>query len=297
MDSLFFNLAVFLFMVPVAFWCYRFAEGPNSSRPGLGNRGDARKNALEQGWFFRTVEPSILFLSFRLAQLPIGEFRNRLDQKIKLSGTWLGLSADEFIAFSILSCLLAAGTGGLLGTLTGQGLWLSAPAGFLGALLPNLEMEASRAKRHLSINRGLPGAIDLAALCVGAGLDFPSALRHSSEQLEDKDELKKEFLQIRRELSLGHTRKRALESFAVRAETPAVVDFVAAVVQAEQKGTPLKEVLRIQGKVLRMRRSVMAEEAAARASVLMMLPLLMIFGCVFLLLLGPFIVNMLESGF
>jgi len=68
------------------------------------------------------------------------------------------------------------------------------------------------------------------------------------------------------------------------------------VVQAEEKGTPLADVLRVQARMLRMRRSVRAEEAAARAGLLMMIPLLMVFACVFLLLLGPLIGSMMESS-
>ncbi|MEZ4339553.1 MAG: hypothetical protein R3B82_23265, partial [Sandaracinaceae bacterium] len=64
-----------------------------------------------------------------------------------------------------------------------------------------------------------------------------------------------------------------------------------------EKGNPLAEVLRIQATMLRMRRSVMAEEAAARAAVLMMGPLMLIFCAIILVLLGPFIVQSMESGF
>ena len=67
--------------------------------------------------------------------------------------------------------------------------------------------------------------------------------------------------------------------------------------QSEEKGNPLAEVLRIQANMLRMRRSVLAEESAARAAVLMMGPLMLIFGAIILVLLGPFIINSMESGF
>jgi tight adherence protein C len=48
--------------------------------------------------------------------------------------------------------------------------------------------------------------------------------------------------------------------------------------------------------MLRMRRSVMAEEAAARAAVLLMGPLMLIFGAIILCLLGPFMVQVSQSG-
>ena len=66
------------------------------------------------------------------------------------------------------------------------------------------------------------------------------------------------------ELDLGHTRRKALEGLAERVPTEPVRDFVASVVQAEDKGTPLAEVLSVQARMLRMRRSVRAEESAAK---------------------------------
>ncbi|HHH28490.1 MAG TPA: type II secretion system F family protein, partial [Polyangiaceae bacterium] len=111
------------------------------------------------------------------------------------------------------------------------------------------------------------------------------------------DSLVEEFRFMLRELELGRTRRQALENFADRCPTEAVRDFVGTVIQSEEKGNPLAEVLRIQATMLRMRRSVMAEEAAARAAVLMMGPLMLIFSAIILVLLGPFIVQSMESGF
>jgi tight adherence protein C len=45
-----------------------------------------------------------------------------------------------------------------------------------------------------------------------------------------------------------------------------------------------------------MRRSVAAEEGAARAGVLMIGPLMLIFLCILLIILGPFIVGMAQGN-
>ena len=68
-------------------------------------------------------------------------------------------------------------------------------------------------------------------------------------------------------------------------------DFVNAIIQAEQKGNPLAKVIQVQGRMLNMRRSVAAEEAAARAGVYMILPMVLLVACIMLLLMGPFICN------
>jgi tight adherence protein C len=79
--------------------------------------------------------------------------------------------------------------------------------------------------------------------------------------------------------------------------TEAVREFVGAVIQAEEKGTPLAEVLRIQATILRMRRTVLAEEAASRAGVMMMIPLMMLLGCILLILMGSMMLKSFDSGF
>jgi tight adherence protein C len=158
-----------------------------------------------------------------------------------------------------------------------------------------MKMTGEIARRFKQVNRGLPTSIDLASLCMGAGLDFPGALRQIVEKAGRKDDaLIDELKRILQELELGRTRRQALENFAERVPTDAVRDFVGAVTQAEEKGNPLAEVLRIQAYMLRMRRSVMAEEAAARAAVMMMLPLMLIFCAIILVLLGPFVVNAMN---
>jgi tight adherence protein C len=125
-----------------------------------------------------------------------------------------------------------------------------------------------------------------------SGLDFPGAMRTVSKPTNGRpNALSSELSALLEELELGHTRKEALEHFAERVPTQAVEDFTYAVIQADQKGNPLARVLQVQGRMLSMRRSVAAEEAAARAGVLMIAPMVLLLGCIMLLLMGPFLVK------
>jgi tight adherence protein C len=143
------------------------------------------------------------------------------------------------------------------------------------------------------ITRGLPHAIEIAALCMSAGADFPGALRliATTGGRASDDALRRELSLILEELELGHTRREALVHLSERVPSPAVRDFVNAVIQAEEKGNPLARVIQIQGRTLNQRRSVAAEEAAARAGVLMIAPLMLLLCAILLLLMGPFIVS------
>ena len=92
------------------------------------------------------------------------------------------------------------------------------------------------------MNRRLPYAIDLLALGMGAGLDFPGAVRQVVEKSGAPDDpLVEEFTLILQGLNLGRTRRQALEDFAERVPSDAVKEFVGAVVQAELRGNPVAE--------------------------------------------------------
>ena len=76
----------------------------------------------------------------------------------------------------------------------------------------------------------------------------------------------------------------------------AVLEFTGALIQAEQRGNPIGEVLQIQAGTYRTRRSVNAEEAAAKAGVQMTAPLFLVFVSVLMLVLGPMLVGLSNMG-
>ena len=160
--------------------------------------------------------------------------------------------------------------------------------GPIGVGLPYLAVSEAAEDRMKQINRGLPYVIDLMALAMSAGQDFPGAVRQVVEKSSDpNDALVSEFALILQELNLGMTRKQALQGFGRRAPSEAVAEFVGAVVQAEDRGNPIASVLQIQASVSRLRRTVRAEESAAKAGVAMVGPLLLLFLCIMLLVMAP----------
>ena len=264
------------------------------SRPRLyeGRRGMARTRALQTSSLFSVLEPMVRKL------VPIcGRFvPQRIDARAaslaERSGYWLGVDAIEFVVLSILCAPLGLLAGLVVGGLLDR-THLGGMLGLmLGASFPLLRLNNATLARHTAIGRELPGAIDLAALCMAAGLDFSASLTAIVQQSRGRrTPLIEEFEQILRSLELGNTRSHALADFARATPIAVVEEFSAAVTQAEQKGTPLSDVLAIQASTMRMRRSVAAEEAAARAAVMLIIPLLLLMGSVLLILIGPFIIN------
>jgi len=266
--------------------------------PLTGNRGLKRQEALAKGGLFKTIEPVLRLVASWLAPLPLVEARRKVDKMLTHSGDLLGLTPNEFFALSLISGCAGLLLGVLAVSVFGLPPLFAILFVALGAILPHSRIQGEIQDRFLQINRTLPTAIDLVALCMGAGLDFPGALR----QLVDKavagenTPLTKEVGRILQELDLGRTRRQALENFAFRVPTDAVQDFVGSVVQAEEKGNPLADVLRIQADMLRMHRSIMAEEGAAKSAVMMMIPLVLVFLSVVFILMGPFFIKAMSMG-
>jgi tight adherence protein C len=146
--------------------------------------------------------------------------------------------------------------------------------------------------RARGLERGLPAAMDICILCMGAGADFPAALRFAVRELSTIHPVcTEELAMVLEELTLGRTRVVALTHLGERTASLAIRDFVAAVCQSEEKGTPVVEALTLQASALRQKRSIMAEELAAKTAVRLTVPLMMTLACVMLLLFGPFIVR------
>lgn len=258
---------------------------PTLQAPKLGLRGLKRVQALQGS--FRIIEPIVRFLAGGVALLPLHGMRRAAALQLRLAGDFLGLSPDEYIALSVVSALFGAVFGALFSVFV-PSPWTIVAWIAVGALLPWSRVNEECKKREKRVNRQLPGAIELAALCMGAGLDFPGALRQLIETAPDRTEpLYEELQNIVQELELGRTREKALLGFAERVPTRTVRDFVSSVVQAERKGTPLAEVLRVQAALQRSARSLRIEENASRAAVAMTLPLLLLLAATLLLVMGP----------
>ncbi|MBI5512394.1 MAG: type II secretion system F family protein [Deltaproteobacteria bacterium] len=289
-------LAIGLVVFGLGLLVFEFGKSPADLAPEVGVRGLKRKAVMEEGGLFVQIEPMMRWLARRLQSLPIADLRARINDQLRQAGEYLGLSADEYLALCVLASIGMLLSGLLLDAMANIGGIFVFMLFAFGTILPHMQVSGEIERRFRQVNRGLPHAIDLVALTMSAGLDFPGALRQVTEKTADKsDALYEELTRILQELELGRTRKQALLSFGERCPTEAVKDFVSSVVQAEEKGNPLAEVLQIQATMLRMRRSVAAEESAARAGVMMMGPLMLIFATIMLIILGPFVVQ-IASG-
>jgi tight adherence protein C len=257
-----------------------------------GYRATRRKEALDGSTMLRLTWPIIQLCTYYAQLVAAPVWKEKKSLQLRNAGEPWGLSPDEF-----LGLMIASGFAGFLvtfvfGYVTKTGFGICIPGVFLGLVLPTLWLNERGTNRLHAINRGLPQALDLIVLSMGAGLDFIGAVRHVVQKWSDKhDALCEELGRFLHELSLGKTRKEALEDLAYRAPTELVKAFVNNATQAEKRGTPLVEMLKIQAEVARQKRFQTAEKVAGRAGVVILMPLMFIFAATVLVMFGSLIVK------
>jgi tight adherence protein C len=264
---------------------------PSRTASRLGRRGMKRMRAIAENAAWAKMEPFVRWCGVRIARVVPSRVAAAVEPQLVQAGDYLGLTPDEYVALHLIGGVVGLLFGGVVDALgTTHGL---ARIGFatLGALAPYLEISSTAQSRRQTVNRGLPFAVDQLSLSMGAGLDFPGALRQVCSKAQPDDPLAEELSYVLQNLALGHTRRDALLDFARRVPTDAVKELVQTVVQAEEKGNPIADVLVIQATVSRQRRTTIAEEAASKAGVQMVIPLALIFVTVTILILGPILLK------
>lgn len=164
----------------------------------------------------------------------------------------------------------------------------------MGILVPRMFLQRRIAGRLHQIQRQLPDVLDLLTVAVEAGLGFDAACDKVVEKM--RGPIPDEFGLTLRHMRMGQSRRDAFKGMAERVDHPDLNAFISAIVQADQLGVSIGQVLRIQSEQLRDKRRQRAEEEAAKAPVKMMIPLVMfIFPNVGLVIGAPAVFQMIEG--
>ncbi len=252
---------------------------------------------LQQPFYERLIRPTIQRLA-RAGKRQEGGLIQRVDAKLEKAGypgglrgaDWVGVKLLALISFAVLFFLLAL----ILLREPVVGLLLAAVGAGVGYMAPEFWLGRKIKARSWAMVLQLPDALDLLTISVEAGLGFDAALAKCVEKMEGP--LVDEFRQALAEVRMGRTRRDALRDVATRADAQPVSNFIGAIVQAEQLGVPIAKVLQIQSNQLRIERRQRAEEAAAKAPVKMLFPMVgCIFPTIFIVILGPAVVTVMGG--
>lgn len=158
-------------------------------------------------------------------------------------------------------------------------------------LYPKIWLKGIVRKRHHEIQRALPNVLDLLTLSVEAGKDFLTSLRDILARRR-RDALGEELERTFREIQLGKQRRVALKELSKRVQQPDLSNVLNSIVQADELGVSIGQILRIQGDQLRGKRFNRAEKLANEAPVKILFPLvLFILPSVIIILMGPLILK------
>ena len=158
-------------------------------------------------------------------------------------------------------------------------------------LYPKIWLKGIVRRRHHEIQKALPNVLDLLTLSVEAGKDFLTSLRDILSRRRS-DALGEELERTFREIQLGKQRRVALKELSKRVQQPDLSNVLNSIVQADELGVSIGQILRIQGDQLRNKRFNRAEKLANEAPVKILFPLvLFILPSVIIILMGPLILK------
>jgi tight adherence protein C len=174
---------------------------------------------------------------------------------------------------------------------------LAAPAlGVLASFVPDLLLDSRARSRQAEIARSLPDALDLLAITVESGLGLEQALSVVTDRLTGP--LGDELRRMLAEIELGVDRRQALELLRKRTDVRELSAFVVALLQAEELGMSVGDVLRVQAGQVRLLRRQKAREAAAKTPVKILFPVVVgIFPALFVVTVGPGAVTIMRTLF
>ena len=240
---------------------------------------------VQQSFADRVLVP-LLSASGRLARrISAGGVADRLQSRLDVAGNPRGWTVERLLSLKGLGLLVGAG----LGMLVGSGplaVLLAGAGGAAAFFVPDLLVYNAGTKRQQQIGRTLPDSMDLLTISVEAGLGFDAALSQVAQNTDGP--LSGEYFRVLQEMQIGKSRADAFRALAERTTIPELRAFVSSLVQADQFGIPIANVLREQSKEMRVKRRQRAEEKAQKVPVKIMVPLvLFIFPVIFIIILGP----------
>jgi tight adherence protein C len=248
----------------------------------------------------RIVKPMETKLVGYFSSLLPANLKSLVDKKLVQCGNPRGLKASVFMSW-VIAAAIAVIMLWVFGSLfLGYG-FINAVIGVLVILLlaiivPALWLQMTAAKRIKVIEMSLPDVIDLLVISVEAGLGFDMALSKVIEKI--KGPLSEEFAKALNEIKMGKTRQAALKDLSARVGSENLHSFLTMIIQSTIMGFAIGPVLRIQSDTMRVARRQQAEEMAMKAPIKMVFPLVFcIFPALFIVLLGPALIKILESGF
>ena len=292
-----FTIGLFVVAVGVAITAQNASGGPTVIEVALGAapaapiavEGDPQESVV-----FRALQPVLETGSAIVRRLSPASFLDRYRNQIVYAGQEgvvtveriLGLQAVGFVVGCVLAFVVRNDVPYQIIVL---------PVIIFGSFYAPAALLDGRAQnRQNLIGKALPEALDLMALTVEAGLGLEQAVQVVTEN--STGPLSGELSRFLRESELGVPRREALRALRDRTNVPDLSTFVVSLVQADQMGAAVADVLKSQSQQVRLRRQQRAREKAGQTPVKILIPLIIgIFPAIFVVTIGPGAISILNA--
>jgi tight adherence protein C len=224
-----------------------------------------------------------------------GRAAERLDRGLQLAGLLPVWTVHRVLRIKLIATLVALGAGILLvvaePALPRVVLALVLVA--IAYLIPDVVVTSRARDRQDRIRHELPDALDQVTIAIEAGLGLETAIARAGQF--GSGPLAEELTRTIQDMRVGFSRKEAWLALSARTDVSDLRRFARAIMQADQYGVSISNVVRTQAKELRGKRRQRAEEKAMKVPVLILFPLMFcILPVLFIVVLGPGVLNLLS---
>jgi len=220
-----------------------------------------------------------------------------IENQLVYAGRPSGWSVNGIVVWKIVLGIIGVIVGTVFALNGGMQPWkvLVAIAGaLLLFFLPDVMINSRAHDRQKAIQLALPDVLDQMTIAVEAGLGFDAAMAKAARN--GKGPLAEELIRVLQDMSIGRTRRDSFMELERRTNVEDLRRFIRAVIQADQYGVSIGDVLRVQSGEMRLKRKQRAEEQAMKVSVKILFPLVFcLLPVLFIVLLTPAAINMMNS--
>lgn len=166
----------------------------------------------------------------------------------------------------------------------------------LGSYSVDIILQMLIKARQDRIFNAFPDALDLMVICTEAGLSLTATIQRVAREISQiSPDLGYELALLSIEINMLPNHRKALQNFSDRLDSPYFKSIISNISQAEEYGTPIAQTMRLIAEEFREKRVLKAEDKASRLPALLSLPMMLfIFPCIYLIILGPAIINVLQ---
>ncbi|WP_019413205.1 type II secretion system F family protein [Paenisporosarcina sp. TG20] len=221
-----------------------------------------------------------------------------LELRLREAGYPLNLSSTDFkffqlligfVIFFSLSLLLMK-----LDTTIFSSFFLAGLMAVIAMYYPSFYLSVIIKKRRIAIQKSMPDFFDMVNLSIEAGMGLDAALLKVSKN--SKGPLSEEFLQTIEDMKLGKSRREAFYDLRKRVPVHQFQSIITSLIQADMLGVGMAKVIRSLTGRIREQRTQLAREQAMKAPVKMIFPMMFfIFPALFIVMLGPLVIYLIQT--